>query len=154
MTIAGGTRKLVVNAVIINIQSGESIEVPLHVDGGCEVAELVLLPEDILALNFSSEPFSTIQACQADGSTILITEYATKVLVELRTDTSEVWTASLEASVVNAPLVTNSELPSPELHGVPGVDDTSRLLGYGGLNRFGLKQDFYQHKLVKVLRKL
>ena len=50
-TIIGGTRKLVVNAVITNKQSGECIEVPLHVDGGCEVAELVLLPEDILALN-------------------------------------------------------------------------------------------------------
>jgi len=150
-TIIGGTRKLVVNAVITNKQSGECIEVPLHVDGGCEVAELVLLPEDILALNLCGEPLMS-NGRQADGSVVLIAEYE-RVLVELQTDTSEVWGASLNASTVSAPLATNSELASPIIHGVPGFDDTSRLLGYGGLTRIGVKQDFRHHKLVKVLRK-
>ena len=147
--IIGGIHKLIVNAVITNKDSGERIKVPLHVDGGCEVAELVLLEEDILALNLRCEP-SLSNARQSDGSVVVIAEYD-KVLVELQTDTGEVWGASLNASTVRAPpLATNSESASPII-GVSGVDDTSRLLGYGGISRLGVRQDFRQHKLVKVL---
>lgn len=151
----GGTRKLVVNAIITNKKSGESIEVPLHVDGGCEVAELVLLQKDVVALNISTDNTMLTEGVQADGSFVVVTEYE-RVLVELQTDTGDVWSASLEAAVISAPPpATTSEVSSSTvLTGVPGVDDTSRLLGYGGLNRFGLKQDFIQHKLVKVIRKV
>jgi len=151
MTIVGGTRKLVVNAVITNKRSGESITVPLHVDS-CEVEELVLLPEDIVALNLSAKP-SISPGVQFDGSTVSLAEYE-NVLIELQTDTSEVWRTSLKASVVSEPLATNSKVPIPLLHGVPGVVDTSRLLGYNGLQRLGIKQDFRHNKLVKVLRKI
>jgi hypothetical protein len=37
---------------------------------------------------------------------------------------------------------------------VPGKLDTSRILGYEGLVRFGIKQDLYQRKLVKVIGKI
>ena len=57
--------------------------------------------------------------------------------------------------MISAPLETNSELlPRPALHGVPGKLDTSRILGYEGLVRFGIKQDFHQRKLMKVIGKI
>lgn len=74
MKLAGGIRKLIVSARITNKQTLESIQVPIHVDAICGVADLVLLPEDIRALNLSCEPTRSM-GMQVDGSTVSLARY-------------------------------------------------------------------------------
>ena len=142
-------RKLVVNAQISNRQDDSLfINIQLHVDDGCEPAEILLQPADAITLGLEPEGLPTT-AVQADGTEIRLQEYG-RVVVEMITDTADVWRATLTPMII----LENEEQDGAVNHGVPGVDDTSRLLGYGGLNRFGVKQDFYNHRLIKSLRRL
>jgi hypothetical protein len=138
-------------ATISNKKTGVEINVPLHIDGGCEVAGLVLLQEDIEALGLVADTDYGIRTAeQADGSVITLQEYE-RVLIELAPDTGPVWATSLVPAVIQNPHTEGSEAVT----GVPIVGDVvHRLLGYEGLRRLGLKQDFVRQKLIKVLRRI
>jgi hypothetical protein len=147
---SGATRKLVINATITNIQTEQSIQVQLHVDGGCEAFELVLLSEDVDRLNITPTG-DTENGVQQDGSVLSLAEYE-RVRVELLHSDGTEETAKL------VPVVNMQNHVSPEqssaAHVVPASDaPIQRLLGYGGLTRFGLKQDFVGHKLVHFLKR-
>ena len=149
-TLIGGTRKLVVNATIRNRSNDEfSIEVPLHVDGGCEIADLVLLHSDMVSLGLDKSGEVGIGE-QVDGSMVAFQEYQ-PVVISLQTDNGQTWSATLYPSSV---LIQPPSEGAVEVPGVVGSDDTSRLLGYGGLNRLKLKQDFIHHKLIKAIRRV
>lgn len=148
--LIGGTRKLIVAARITNIAETHEISVDLHVDGGCEVAELVLCEEDIIALDLTPTGDVT-DGVQFDGSEVQVAEYE-RVVVELETDDGQVWRVSMHPAVMLTPASATSE--STEITGVNATIDRSRLLGYGGVTRLGLKQDFVHHKLVKVVRRI
>lgn len=139
-------------ATISNKKTDVEINVPLHIDGGCEVAGLVLLQEDIEALGLVADTDYEIRTAeQADGSVITLQEYE-RVLIELAPDTGPVWATSLVPAVIQNP---HTEEGSEAVTGVPIVGDVvHRLLGYEGLMRLGLKQDFVRHKLIKVLRRI
>jgi hypothetical protein len=144
-----GTQKLIVNATISNRLNDEySFEVPLHVDGSCEIADLVLLQSDIVSLGLETVGEVGV-GVQVDGSIVYYQEYE-RVVISLQADNGQTWSATLNTSVV---LIEPPSEGAVEVPGVVGSDDTSRLLGYGGLNRLKLKQDFFHHKLIKAIRK-
>ena len=92
---------------------------------------------------------------------ITLQEYE-RVLIELAPDTGPVWATSLVPAVIQnlhtegSEAVTGAHTEGSEtVTGVPIVGDVvHRLLGYEGLVRLGLKQDFVRHKLIKVLRRI
>jgi hypothetical protein len=122
----------------------------LHVDGGCEAFELVLLPDDVEALGIS--PTGEIeQGVQQDGSVLSLHEYA-RVAVELTHSDGSVEMASLFPVLQFPPPLPAAQ--SATVRDIPAHEvPISRLLGYGGLTRFGLKQDFVGHKLVHYLKR-
>jgi len=145
---------LIVNAVVKNMRSGEAIEIPLHIDGGCDIAKLLLLPDDIISLNLSRKPFIT-DGIKVDGNKISLAEYEQQVVVELKTDAGEVWSSSIKPSVLGVPLTRNSEVLSiPVVDGVSVVDENCRILGIGGLIQLGVKYDILLHKLVRAHYKI
>jgi hypothetical protein len=147
LPFSGATRKLVIKATISHKQSEVSIDVQLHVDGGCEAFELVLLPDDVAALGILPTGESG-QEIQPDGSLITMAEYE-RVFVELEHLDGTTESASL------FPFVQTGTEPAATItvHDVPAETHVTRLLGYGGLTRFGLKQDFVGHKLVHYLKR-
>ena len=119
----------------------------MHVDGGCEAFDLVLLQEDVVALGIAATG-EIVSGVQQDGSLLQLPEYE-RVFVELQ---------HLDGSVESATLIPVAQAqPVEEVliagdHTIPAeVLPTHRLLGYGGLTRFGLKQDFVGHKLVHFI---
>lgn len=90
----------------------------------------------------------TLTGEQIDGSIVQAIEYE-RVLIELTPESNEVWATSVHPVVLTAPNMETNAAP-----GVLAVIDTSRLLGHGGIYRLGLKQEFVQCKLVKVLRRI
>eukprot|EP01033_Poteriospumella_lacustris_P012604 gene12604-gene13480 len=151
MPLLGGVRKLIVAARIKNKAETHEINVDLHVDGGCGVAELVLCEEDIIALDLA--PTGIVTYCvQFDGSEVRVAEYE-RVVLELHADDGQVWRSSMQPAVLSTPPASASSA-STEIAGVPATIDQSRLLGYEGVTRLGLKQDFVHLKLVKVLRRI
>lgn len=141
---------MIVSARITNKNDdSREVTVDLHVDGGCEVADLVLREEDVNALNLTPTG-DEVQGVQFDGSIVTVAEYE-RVVVELETDDGQTWRATMYPSLlINPPSVGADS----EQAGVPATIDQSRLLGYGGVTRLGLKQDFVHHKLVKILRRI
>jgi len=141
----GGALRLVVKAELRIITT-------LHVDGGCEVAELVLLAGDIHSLGLSPTG-DTGQCLLADGGTATFVEYE-RVLLTLTSDDGSVVEASMHPMVIEPSIdSSSSETATPPLPGVSGNIDAQRILGYGGLTRLSLKQDFKHHKLVRVVRR-
>ena len=149
----GGTQKLVVNATIRSKSNDTlSITTLLPVDGGCEVAELVLLPNDIRSLGLA--PTGDVgHGLLADGGTAIFVEHG-RVLLTLTFDDGSVVEASMFPMTIQPSLASaSSETASSPIHGVAADIDTQRILGYGGLTRLSLKQDYKHHKLVKVVRR-
>ena len=91
---------MIVDALISNKHAGQSIVSPIHVDGGCGVAETVLLPEDVNALGLSETGERAIGE-QSDGSGLNAIEYE-YVLLELQTESGNTWGASLDPTVLVA----------------------------------------------------
>jgi hypothetical protein len=145
---SGATRKLVINASIYNRVTDARINVQLHDDVGCEAFDLVLLLEDVGALDIAPTGDSA-QDVQSDGSVISLNEYS-RVRVELEHLDGTTEVASLEPYVQAR--FTESEATAIG-HVVPAEAPFQRLLGYGGLTRFGLKQDFVGHKLVYYMKR-
>lgn len=142
---------MIVNAVVKNMRSGEGIEIPLHIDGGCDIAKL---PDDIISLNLSRKPFIT-DGIKVDGNKNSLAEYEQQVVVELKTDAGEVWSSSIKPSVLGVPLTRNSEVLSiPVVDAVSVVDENCRILGIGGLIQLGVKYDILLHKLVRAHYKI
>lgn len=140
----GGIRKLVLSAILCNGDESREISIRLYVDGGCGAAELVLQPEDIASLNLAAEGLP-----MADTQSKVTLQRYEQVTVKFETQIGETWRAIL-TPVCIVPVETAAD----DVHGVTGEEDTSRLLGYCGLHRMGLKQDFAHHRLIKVLRRI
>ena len=149
----GGTQKLVVNATIQSRSDNElRITTSLHVDGGCEVAELVLLPQDISSLGLTATG-DIGHGLLADGGTADFVEYE-RVLLTLTFDDGTVREATMVPTTIQpSPASSSSETTGPPVHGVNANIDTQRILGYGGLTRLSLKQDYKHHMLIKVVRR-
>lgn len=96
--LIGGTHKLVVAAKITNKAETHEINVDLHVDGGCEVAELVLCEEDNKALDLVATGNVTC-GVQFDGSEVQVEEYE-RVIVKMETDDGQVWRSSMLPAVL------------------------------------------------------
>ena len=129
---SGATRKLVISASISNKRTDASIDVQLHVDGGCEAFDLVLLPEDVEQLGLLSTG-ETGNGLQQDGSVLCLTEYE-RVAVELSHSDGSTEMASLFPFVQTGIETTTAVT----IYDVPAETPVTRLLGYGGLTRFGL----------------
>jgi hypothetical protein len=146
-----GATKLIVHVRISTktLENEKEIEVPLLVDSGCEVADLVLLAEDVDTLGISPTLEPPSRARQIDGSVVLVQSYQ-RVLLEMKTEDGNVWRVSLEPSVLAATVDETKSYAS----GVPAEAITTRVLGFGGLHKLQLKQDFVHHKLVQVIMRI
>ena len=141
---------LVVKCTISNIRTGATMTKPFHVDSGCS-ADLMLLSADIDALGII--PFGEpAMGCQADGSSVKLVNYE-QVNITLTFDDGKT-TATTTATPTIIDLKDSTiQLASAELT-VSAETAESRLLGYSPLYRLGLKLDYRNHRLVKIIRRV
>ena len=138
--------------VMATISLGDKeIEVTLHCDGGCEASDLVLHPNDVRSLDLTPTG-DVLKARQVDGSIVHMIEYD-RVLIRITFSDGVVVTAKVDVHIPSV-TPTGSTSPSPDgQHVVEAPLDTDRILGYGGLTRLSLKQDFKQNN-IEIFRNI
>ncbi len=124
-----------------NLANGDiSISAIVVVDGGF-TEDLILQQSDIVKLQVGN-PTSCITMSMANGSVVSYNIYPPVTMTLTLTD----------GTFVQANLIPQVLVRPPDEE--PMVEREERLVGYNGMFKLGLKQDFRNHKLVRRTRRV
>jgi predicted aspartyl protease len=138
--MSSSTNEMVCQATLTN--GSISVSRVVVVDGGF-TEDLILQPSDIEDLQLGP-PLSRMSSELADRSLVYYDVYAPLTLTLALTDGSSVSCEMTPQVLVRPP----DEVPVVE------VESAERLVGYNGMFKLGLKQDFRNHRLVRRTRRV
>ena len=148
--------KLIVDVTVTNMRTNVSINIKALVDGGCEVAYLVLVEEDRVSLGLQRT--GSKGGTQGDGSAITVNMYEPVIVSFAMSDGSELTTSHIYPGILNdnrpeavdTSVGGNKRRRADSKVFIDAIARHDRVIGYGLLHLLQLKQDFANHRLHKV----